>query len=84
MNSLGDNFLFGLFLGFCLGLAVFPLGCLIREILLAIKSLRPLPLKGWIRHTGISPAPRPNVRKAPGTRGGGVLLLRPHPGGPRP
>lgn len=44
MNSLGDNFLFGLFLGLCLGMAVFPLGLLIREVLLAIKSLRPLPL----------------------------------------
>ena len=71
-----------LFLGFCVGLAVFPLGMLIRELLLAIRSARPISMaqaRPMLRL--VYPAPRPNVRdphraaRRPGPSSG--MSLRP-------
>ena len=60
---LTDRVLVWWFVGLVMGLAVFPLGMLIREVLLAIRSARPISLDQArpLLHV-VHPAPRPNVR----------------------
>ena len=78
MNEiLTDRVLVWWFVGLVMGLAVFPLGMLIREVLLAIRSARPISLdqaRPLLRM--VHPAPRPNVRKGTGVTGPAMYLTR--------